>query len=65
MGKRKKIKPKDVDLEEEGANLQPSPIPLYPRPFYKKKNPGILRAEKEQKRRDKEEYPGVRNAVKR
>lgn len=65
MGKRRNIKPQDVDLEEEEANLQPTSIPPYPKPWYRKKNLGEKRAEKEQKRRDKEEYPGVRNAVKR
>jgi len=63
--RNKKIAPKDVILEEEEDNLQPTPIPVYPMPSYRKKNLGIKRAEKEQKRRDKEEYPGVRNVNKR
>ena len=63
--RNKKIAPKDVEDVDVEENLQPTPIPVYPMPSYRKKNLGIKRAEKEQKRREKEEYPGVRNVIKR
>jgi len=57
---QKKVKPKDVNLEEEEANLQPTPIPVYPGKAYKRKNLGEMRAEMEaNKRRERPEYPGV------
>ena len=61
-GKRmaRKKKPKDVNLGEEEENLQPSPIPVYPKPWYRRKNRGEQRAEQEKKRRRKPEYPGIR-----
>jgi len=63
--RKKKIKPEDVDLEGEEENLQPIPIPMYPKPWYKKRNRGEERAAEEEKKRRKPEYPGVKNATER
>lgn len=65
MGKRIKIKPEDVNLEGEEENLQPTPIPPWPKPWYRKRNRGEERAAEEEKKRRKPEYPGVRNVTER
>ena len=63
--RNKKVKPKDVILEGEGEHLQPTPIPMYPKPLYRKRNRGEQRAEEEEKKRRKPEYPGVENVTER
>ncbi|MBA7496871.1 hypothetical protein ES702_07480 [subsurface metagenome] len=63
--RNKKIAPKDVILEEQEEYLQPTPIPQYPRPLYRKRNRGEERAAEEEKKRRKPEYPGARNVTER
>lgn len=55
MANRKKVKPKDVDLEteDEMTPWDGNPMPQKLR----KRNLGVERADKEKKERDKPEYP--------
>ena len=55
--REKKVKPKDVVLEE----IEETPVDVNPPPRkLRKKNLGEQQAEKEKKRRRKPEYPGMK-----